>query len=188
MKWHEFIADVIVKFVLIWLAICLCVWAGKKAFGMTITEPCGLTAEELEEVLPEQLKEYAVDFIRTEEEEGVNAFFLMAIARYESGYGKSKLATKHGNLFGIKHHGRYIWWDDKAGTHVERSIEHCGWFLRKRFIEHGVTRIHDIGMTYCGTEEWGDAVSSEFKRLQEVGSHVEEIRNSLQGKTVSEVR
>lgn len=153
---------------IVWAMICGGIILGKLAFADTrtpIIEECGLYEAELMSIMPSELKQYAKSFLKTEKEEGINALFLLAIANIESGRGTSILAEKHGNLFGIKNGGRYIWWNDKNGLNTDRGIEHAGWFLRTRFIEKGATSIRQIGRTYSGTEEWGKAVEGEFGAL-----------------------
>lgn len=65
-----------------------------------VTQPCGLTREQLSRGLKGNLKNYAQDFLDAEDTYGVNAIFLASIAAWESGWGSSNAAVNKNNFFG----------------------------------------------------------------------------------------
>ena len=76
-------------------AVMAVLFVGLGAFALSIetyaadfdvTAPCGLSTEELEAVLKYDLKEYAGEFLQAEEEYGINACFIAAVAAHESSW------------------------------------------------------------------------------------------------------
>lgn len=151
----------------VFVAVCIIVILGKTAFGLDLNDSVEVSTEELTAVLPEGLSTYAENFIAAAHESNVNVLVLCAISSIESANGRSKLAKLHGNLFGIKNKGRYIWWNDKNGTHADRSIEHAAWFIRKRFLDKGCTTLQAMGETYASSDTWGPAVLDRYYNFLE---------------------
>lgn len=118
-----------------------------KAFGAElqgIEEPCGLSAEELEERLKGNLKPYAQAFIHAEEDYEINALFLCAVAAAESGWGEH--CFRPNNFFGFM--------TKKEFRTPEEGIDFVAWFLRKHYLnENGKYyrggTIADIGKIWC---------------------------------------
>lgn len=129
-----------------WGILCLCVSCGIKAFAAelpSITEPCGMSTEELEAVLKGNLKQYAQEFLNAEEDYHINACFLAAVASLESGHGK--FMFRENNIFGF---------GNKEFESIPHCIDYVAWFLRKHYINEngryyrGGT-ISDIGRIWC---------------------------------------
>lgn len=135
-----------------WGILCLCVSCGIKAFAAelpSITEPCGMSTEELEAVLKGNLKQYAQEFLNAEEDYHINACFLASIAALESGWGEHQFKTN--NIFGF---------GQKEFLSIPHCIDYVAWFLRKHYINEngryyrGGT-IADIGKIWCPDDgEW----------------------------------
>ncbi|MBO5955667.1 MAG: glucosaminidase domain-containing protein [Clostridia bacterium] len=135
-----------------WGILCLCVSCGVKAFAAEfppITEPCGMSTEELEAVLKGNLKQYAQEFLHAEEDYHINACFLASIAALESGWGEHQFKTN--NIFGF---------GQKEFLSIPHCIDYVAWFLRKHYINEngryyrGGT-IADIGRIWCPDDgEW----------------------------------
>jgi hypothetical protein len=119
---------------------------GVEAFGYelpSITEPCGLSTEELELVLKGELKNYADEFLQAEADYEISATFLASIAAAESGWGKYQFRPN--NIFGF---GR------KSYDSVEHCIDHVAWYLRKHYLNKGGKyyrggTISAIGKIWC---------------------------------------
>ena len=122
------------------------------AVDFDVTAPCGLSTEELEAVLKYELKEYAGEFLQAEEEYGINACFIAAVAAHESGWGQSDLAKNKNNLFGWKGRNGY-----KEFESPERCIDFVAWKLSKKYISKGLDTIDEIAPVYCNVE-WGGYV------------------------------
>ena len=144
----------------IFMMICLCWSMGIKTFASTlplITEPCGLTEEELDERLKGNLKGYAGAFLQAEEDYEINACFLASVAALESGWGRSKVAENKNNLFGwTRNEGGY-----KEFESFEHCIDWCSWKIRKKYFNGGLDTIAEIAPVYCN-EEWGEKVKEIY--------------------------
>lgn len=108
-----------------------------------ITEPCGLTEEELADRLKYNLKPYAKYFLLAEADYEINACFIASVAALESGWGRFMHAEN--NIFGF---------GQKDFESVEKGIDYVSWYLYKHYIREdgryyrGGT-IADIGKVYC---------------------------------------
>lgn len=147
--------------------LLLCVKAGLALFGETafgyeqlpgITEPCGLSTEELEAVLKHDLKPYAEAFIHAEEDYDINAVFLCSVAAAESGWGRYR--HQKNNIFGFMTSMEF--------ESVEHNIDFVAWFLRKHYLqEHGRYyrggTIEAVGSIWCPDNgEWAELVSGIY--------------------------
>ena len=122
------------------------------AADFDVTAPCEMSTEELSAVLKYELKEYAEEFLQAEEDYGINACFLAAVAAHESGWGQSDLAKNKNNLFGWKGKDSY-----KEFESPERCIDFVAWKLSKKYISKGLNTIDEIAPVYCN-EEWAGYV------------------------------
>lgn len=152
------------------LIIYLCVLAGMSIFGTeafaaelpSIEEPCGLSTEELEAVLKGELKQYAQEFLWVEEDYGVSATFLCAVAAAESGWGEH--CFRPYNFFGFM--------TNKEFSSAAENIDFVAWWLRKHYLNEngryyrGGT-ISDIGKIWCpdGTGDWERLVTGIYSRM-----------------------
>ncbi|MBP9988002.1 MAG: glucosaminidase domain-containing protein [Ruminococcus sp.] len=144
----------------LFMFVCLCLNVGAKTFAAelpSITEPCGLTEEQLDERLKGELKGYAGAFLQAEEDYEINACFLASVAALESGWGRSKVAQNKNNLFGwTKNGGGYKEFDS-----FEHCIDWCAWKIRKKYFNNGLDTIAEIAPVYCN-EEWGECVKKIY--------------------------
>lgn len=164
----RFVLVMAASFLVAAVTLYFSVRAGLKVFAFSlpkITEPCGMDEEELAEAIGDNLGQYADVFLQAERmtddgEKCVNAVFLAAVARLESGNGKSRLARNKNNFFGWKDRGGW-----KEFCSPEQCILFCGDRIKKRFIDKGAETIEAIGQTYCPDDgEWAEAVSDIYRR------------------------
>lgn len=126
-----------------------------------IDEPCGMSEEELEEALKHELKQYAGDFLLAEEEHGVNAAFLAAIAAQESGWGR--YCFRENNIFGF---GR------KSFDSVPECIDYVAGYLAEHYIAedgkyyNGAT-VEGVSVCWCD-KSWAQAVNNILYKITEV--------------------
>ena len=109
-----------------------------------IEEPCGLTAEELEERLKGNLKPYAQAFLHAEEDYEINALFLCAVAAAESAWGRR--CFRPNNIFGYMTNRKF--------SSIPENIDFVAWKLKKNYLNkngkyyRGGT-IEAIGKIWC---------------------------------------
>ena len=145
--------------------------------SLDLGKPCGFTADELEGVTKYSLSGFGACF--AQQDQKVNAVFLMAVAALESGWGRYQL-TKY-NLFGMYH----FYPQSYAGS-ISGAADH----LRNDYLSqsgrwfHGCT-VSAVNTDYCVNSDgspktsWADQVSrimadmynqiysSEYSRAQQ---------------------
>lgn len=125
-----------------------------------ITEPCGMSEDELSAALRHELIQYAGDFLAAEEKHGVNAAFLAAIAAQESGWGR--YCFKANNIFGF---GR------KAFDSVPECIDYVAGYLAEHYIAedgryfNGAT-VEGVSVCWCD-KAWAQAVNGILYQITE---------------------
>ena len=131
-----------------------------------LTNKTGFTASELDSALRgTKLEGLGVDFKKAEDETGVNAILLMAIAKHESGNGTSLLANEKNNLFGFNAIDQDpINAASKFKTKGE-SIMHVAKFLKENYLKKGARfyngiSTEGIGKLYATDPAWSKKVSN----------------------------
>jgi hypothetical protein len=128
-----------------------------------ITQKSNLVPDMIEALLPEDLKGLGRAFRDGEEKYNINALFVLAIVRLESGNGTSYLARTNNNLGGIK--------SGEDGYRAFASKEECVAYmfdlLDRLYIGKGRNTIDKIGHVYCATGGWIPQVKSIMHELVE---------------------
>ncbi|NIK76746.1 beta-N-acetylglucosaminidase [Paenibacillus castaneae] len=124
-----------------------------------IFEGTALAGEGLEQAILEIEKEY-----------GINAYFTIAVMKLESGNGKSKLAQKKNNLFGLNaiDGDKY----NKAFSFKTKgdSVRKFGQLLSKNYVGKGLKTVERVAKKYCpANSKWSSMVKnimkSDYKKL-----------------------
>lgn len=131
-----------------------------------LTRKTGFTAGELDSALKgTKLEGLGVDFKKAEDEMGVNAILLIAMAKHESGNGTSLLADEKNNLFGFNAIDQDpINAASKFKTKGE-SITHVAKFLKDNYLNkdgrfyNGIST-EGIGKLYATDPHWSQKVSN----------------------------
>lgn len=127
----------------------------------------GLTKEHIEKLFEGSaladngLEEAILDI---EEMYGINAYFTIAVMKLESGHGKSQLAKKKNNLFGLNaiDGDKY----NKAFSFKTKgdSVQKFGQLLADHYVGKGLTTIEKVAKKYCPTDsKWASMVKSIMK-------------------------
>jgi hypothetical protein len=126
-----------------------------------ITQKSNLVPDMIETLLPEDLKGLGQAFCDGEEKHNINALFVLAIVRLESGNGTSYLAQNKNNLGGIKGSGDAY----RAFASKEECIAYMFDLLDRLYISKGRDTIDEIGRVYCATGGWIPQVKSLMHEL-----------------------
>ncbi len=129
-----------------------------------LREPSGLSAKDLESLLSHlpEIKGLGKSFAKAEKDYGVNAIFLMSLARHESGNGTSWLAENNNNLYGYKGKGA------KGYRHFETKDE-CIQTVAKALKENYLTKggkyfsgydLKSVNSRYAEDPQWSTKVIS----------------------------
>lgn len=91
---------------------------------------------------------------------GVNALFVVAVAKLESGHGTSTLARTKNNLFGMNAvdndpYGSGYTYNSKAS-----SVLDFGRLIKEKYINQGLTTLASIQQKYCSSSSWSAKVSN----------------------------
>jgi len=121
--------------------------------------PSELSAEELEKGLHAPLCNYASAFVQAEQESGVNAIFLSAVAAYESGWGKYAPGN---NLFG---------WGYQNFSSPEECVLEVADKLKKLYLSpdgpyFNGYEVGDVNRKYNGRASWEGQVSLIMSQIE----------------------
>jgi beta-N-acetylglucosaminidase len=129
-----------------------------------ISRPSGRTAEEIEKlVIGTALEGLGIAFYQAEQACGINAIFIAAVARLESGNGITYLAKTKNNLFGLNAWGstreeinrRAYSYASKAD-----SILAFARIIRENYIDKGRNTVKTVSEIYCEKADfWYDKIS-----------------------------
>ncbi|RCW42297.1 SH3 domain-containing protein [Paenibacillus prosopidis] len=119
-----------------------------------ILEGTALAGHKLEEAI-----------LEIEEEYGINAYFTIAVMKLESGNGKSWIARKKNNLFGLNaiDGDKY----NKAFSFKTKgdSVRKFGQLLSKNYVGKGLKTIEKVAKKYCpANSKWSSLVKNIMKR------------------------
>ena len=111
-------------------------------------------------------------FKQMEEEYGINALFLLAVAGHESGYGSSAIAQEKLNLFGFKATD-----DDPSGNatsfdSIEASVQAAAELFATKYVKGPYARgafpgnkQEGINLFYASDPYWGEKVAGTMYRI-----------------------
>ncbi len=126
-----------------------------------ITQKSNLTPDMLEALMPPALKGLGQAFYTGEQLHNINALFVLAIVRLESGNGTSHLARTQNNLGGIKS-GEEAY---RTFASKEECIAYMFDLLDRKYISQGRDTIPAVAAIYCETDGWRPQVSSIMRQL-----------------------
>lgn len=132
-----------------------------------LTQLSGFTAEELESLVADTgLAGLGAYYAEKEKTHEINALFLIAVAKLESGFGKSNLAKNSNNLGGLKNgNGGYMKFDSK-----EDCIEYQATLLRDNYLSedgkyYAGKTTKGVSKYYCeGSSSWYKQVEGLMKK------------------------
>lgn len=131
-----------------------------------ITQPTGLSAEELDKALVGTgLDGLGYAFQAMEERWGVNALFGIAVAAHESAWGTSYLAKSRNNLFGI---AAYDGNESAAYGFETRNacIDHWGEMIKEVYFDRGYTNLHTVNSIYASDKSWSTKVQATMTSMR----------------------
>lgn len=123
-----------------------------------------ITAEQLDAKLQNRLKGCGQYFIDAQEEYGVNAEFLAAIAIHESGNGRSRAARRKNNFFGLM---------GSRGQLSFTSPRECIMTAAKNiskpngyYFGRGRYTISSIGRRYASDKRWSSRIVATMRGIR----------------------
>ncbi|MEV5110466.1 S-layer homology domain-containing protein [Bacillus sp. LBA3-1-1.1] len=143
---------------------------------LDVTLPSNVTPQEIDNYikryhLDSPLVGVGQDFIKAQNEYGVNSLYLAAHAILESGYGKSEIAYRKHNLFGLRAYD----WDPFAHAKYlpsyGLSISYNADYVRKNYLEQGAKYFNGytlpaMNVMYSTDKEWAGKIANIMERIK----------------------
>lgn len=122
-----------------------------------LREVSNISIDKANELLYGELKGYGKYFVKAEEDYGINAVFLMALARLESGNGTYAL-MKYNNIFSFGAFDDNIYQAVRFDS-IEQCIDHVAEYIKNEYLTEGGKyfngySIKDINKRYASDDEW----------------------------------
>ncbi|PEC54700.1 N-acetylmuramoyl-L-alanine amidase [Bacillus cereus] len=144
--------------------------------NLDVTLPSNITAQQIDNFIKEWHPDSPLigtgkDFIQAQNEYGVSALYLAAHAILESGYGKSEIAYRKHNLFGLKAFD----WDPFAYAKYlpsyGQSISYNADYVRKNYLEEGAPHFNgytlpDMNVKYATDKAWAGKIANIMERIK----------------------
>lgn len=145
--------------------------SGGFSVSTNINSISGMTLEDIAFLLREYPAFQGLEetILLCEKKYGVNAYFILGVASQESGFGKSALAQRKNNLFGI---GAYDESAFESALAFDTKAECIDYFctMIARYLDNGRTSPSVINEKYASDELWASRVASLMNRYAaEVG-------------------
>ena len=141
-----------------------------------MTLPSNVTAQEIDNFIKKSHPDSPLvgngkDFIQAQNEYGVSALYLAAHAILESGYGKSEIAYRKHNLFGLKAFDWEPFANAKYLPSYAQSISYNADYVRKNYLEEGADHFHGYTLPamnekYATDKEWAGKIANIMERIK----------------------
>ncbi|WP_410491886.1 S-layer homology domain-containing protein (plasmid) [Bacillus thuringiensis] len=111
------------------------------------------------------------DFIHAQNEYGVNALYLASHAILESGYGKSEIAYRKHNLFGLRaYDGDPFKYAKYLPTYGD-SISYNASYVRKNYLEkdglyYNGSTLTGMNVMYASDPKWSEKIANIMERMK----------------------
>ncbi|ENL4423699.1 MULTISPECIES: S-layer homology domain-containing protein [Bacillus cereus group] len=111
------------------------------------------------------------DFINAQNEYGVSALYLASHAILESGYGKSEIAYRKHNLFGLRAYDSDPFKSAKYLPNYGESIFYNANYVRKNYLEkdgiyyNGPTLV-GMNVKYASDPQWSEKIANIMERIK----------------------
>ncbi|AJG79270.1 N-acetylmuramoyl-L-alanine amidase, family 4 [Bacillus cereus 95/8201] len=144
--------------------------------NLDVTLPSNVTAQEIDGFIKEWHPDSPLigtgqDFIQAQNEYGVSALYLAAHAILESGYGKSEIAYRKHNLFGLRAYDRDPFAYAKYLPSYKDSISYNADYVRKNYLEKGADHFNGytlpaMNIKYATDKEWAGKIANLMERIK----------------------
>lgn len=107
-----------------------------------------------------RLEGFEDQILCTEYTYGVNAIYILAVAKVETGFGAAGVGRSHkNNLFGITGGGGYAYYESPI-----KSVEAFGELMSEKYFPNGYDTLSKIGPKYCNSA-WSLKVEEEINTI-----------------------
>ncbi|KOS29150.1 N-acetylmuramoyl-L-alanine amidase [Bacillus anthracis] len=144
--------------------------------NLDITLPSNITAQEIDNFIEKWHPDSPLigtgqDFIQAQNEYGGSALYLAAHAILESAYGKSEIAYRKHNLFGLRAYDRDPFAYAKYLPSYKQSISYNADYVRKNYLEEGANHFNGYTLPamnekYATDKEWAGKIANIMERIK----------------------
>ncbi|MDP1456582.1 S-layer homology domain-containing protein [Bacillus wiedmannii] len=144
--------------------------------NLDVTLPSNVTALEIDNFIKKSHSDSPLigtgkDFIQAQNEYGVSALYLAAHAILESAYGKSEIAYRKHNLFGLRAYDRDPFAYAKYLPSYKESISYNADYVRKNYLEEGANHFNGYTLPamnekYATDKEWAGKIANIMERIK----------------------
>ncbi|MCU5473012.1 S-layer homology domain-containing protein [Bacillus paranthracis] len=144
--------------------------------NLDVTLPSNITAQEIDDFIKEWHPDSPLigtgkDFIQAQNEYGVSALYLAAHAILESGYGKSEIAYRKHNLFGLRAYDRDPFAYAKYLPSYGLSISYNADYVKKNYLEDGARyfkgyTLPAMNVMYSTDTAWAGKIANIMERIK----------------------
>ncbi|QWH04234.1 S-layer homology domain-containing protein [Bacillus mycoides] len=143
---------------------------------LNLTVASNITAQEIDSFIAQHhsdspLMGHGQDFINAQNKYGVNAQYLAAHAILESGFGKSEIAYRKHNLFGLRAYDKDPFKYAKYLPTYGDSIAYNANYVRERYLEedgihyNGPT-LDGMNVKYASDKVWASKIANIMERIK----------------------
>lgn len=136
-----------------------------------LRQPSGITPEKAEIALEGTLLSgLGKTFVEAENLYGVNAYYLMSHAAWESEWGKSNLTQKKNNLFGFQAYDATPFESAKKFESKEESILIVAEYLKREYLNpngeyYNGSNLLGVNKKYATDKDWSKGIGSIMKKF-----------------------
>ncbi|MGN4446172.1 S-layer homology domain-containing protein [Bacillus cereus group sp. MYBK79-1] len=144
--------------------------------NLDVTLPSNVTALEIDNFIKKWHPDSPLigtgkDFVQAQNEYGVSALYLAAHAILESAYGKSEIAYRKHNLFGLRAYDRDPFAYAKYLPSYKESISYNADYVRKNYLEKGADHFNGytlpaMNVKYATDKEWAGKIANIMERIK----------------------
>lgn len=133
---------------------------------INLTTPSGLTPEIVNSILEGTgLQGLGQAFVDAEQKNGVNAYYLMAHAAWESSWGKSKIAQSKNNLFGFTAYDASPEKSATAFSTKAECIDIVANYVKEHYLNTGGKynngpHLKGMNIMYASDKEWASGIGN----------------------------
>ncbi len=113
-----------------------------------------------------KLKGQGKTFLKAQEKYGINAVFLIAIAKLESADGTSNIARNNNNFGGMRTSKGYLKFKS-----VEEGIDRMASNLKRLYIDDGLVTVEQIHKRHASDPGWTDKVVNNMKKMHKLSRY-----------------
>lgn len=133
--------------------------------------PSGLTSDDIEKILKgTRLAGLGEAFAKAEQDYGVNAYYLIAHAAWESGWGESKLAKTKNNLFGFSAYDDSAYSSASSFKTKSECIDTVAKFISEQYLNengdhYNGPNLKGMNKRYASDKNWAQGIADTISCL-----------------------